>query len=54
MNTVAICDTEPVAIEGLRSLIGGAEGMRVVAAENSLQAVMDAVRELNPNCRHPG
>jgi two-component system nitrate/nitrite response regulator NarL len=48
VHTVAICDTEPVAIEGLRTLLAAAEGLRVVAAENSLQAGMDAVRELNP------
>ena len=48
MHTVAICDTEPVAIEGLRTLLAAAEGLRVVAAENTLQAAMDAARELNP------
>jgi two-component system nitrate/nitrite response regulator NarL len=48
VNTVAICDTEPVAIEGLRSLIGGSEEMRVVATEDSLAAVAHAVRELQP------
>jgi two-component system nitrate/nitrite response regulator NarL len=45
VNTVAICDTEPVAIEGLRSLIGAAEEMRVVAVESSLSAVVEAARE---------
>jgi two-component system nitrate/nitrite response regulator NarL len=37
-----------VAIEGLRTLLGSAEGLRVVAAESCLAALMDAVRELKP------
>lgn len=43
-----MCDTEPIAIEGLRSLLESAEGLRVVAAETSLADGMDAVRELQP------
>ena len=46
--TVAICDTEPIAIEGLRCLLGTAEGLRVVAAENCLEAAIDSVHELKP------
>jgi two-component system, NarL family, nitrate/nitrite response regulator NarL len=49
VKTIAICDTEPVAIEGLRSLIAAAEGMRVVATESALSAGLDAVRELKPD-----
>jgi two-component system nitrate/nitrite response regulator NarL len=48
LTTVAICDIEPVAIEGLRALLVSA-GLRVVAAETSLSAGMDAVRELHPS-----
>lgn len=48
MDTVAVCDTEPIAIEGLRSLLESAEGLRVVATETSLVEGMDAVRELQP------
>ena len=48
MDSVAVCDTEPVAIEGLRSLLESAGGLRVVAAETSLVDRMDAVRELRP------
>jgi DNA-binding NarL/FixJ family response regulator len=48
VDTVAVCDTEPIAIEGLRSLLESAEGLRVVAAETSLSEGMDAVRELLP------
>jgi two-component system nitrate/nitrite response regulator NarL len=49
VNTVAICDTEPVAIEGLRSLIGETEEMRVVATEDSLAEAVDAARDLHPD-----
>jgi two-component system, NarL family, nitrate/nitrite response regulator NarL len=49
LNTVAVCDTEPIAIEGLRSLLESAESLRVVAAESSLLDGMDAVRELRPS-----
>ena len=47
MKTVVICDTEPVAIEGLRALLTGAE-LRVIAAEECLADGMDAVRQLEP------
>jgi DNA-binding NarL/FixJ family response regulator len=50
VDSVAVCDTEPIAIEGIRSLlesVGG--GLRVVAAETSLVEGMDAVRELKPS-----
>ena len=49
MNTVAVCDTEPIAIEGLRSLLESAEGLRVVATETSLAEGLDAVRDLQPS-----
>jgi two-component system nitrate/nitrite response regulator NarL len=49
VHTIAICDTEPIAIEGLRSLLESAEGLRVVAAETSLADGLDAVREMRPS-----
>jgi len=49
VETVAVCDTEPIAIEGLRSLLESADGLRVVAAETSLVQGMDAARELQPS-----
>ena len=48
MNTVAVCDTEPVAIEGLRSLLESSGAMCVVAAETSLADGLDAAKELEP------
>lgn len=49
LNTVAVCDTEPIAMEGLRSLLESAESLKVVATETSLMDGMDAVRELRPS-----
>ncbi len=49
MDTLAICDTEPVAIEGIRSLLESAEGVRVVATETSLLEGIEAVRALDPS-----
>lgn len=48
MDTVAICDMEPIAIEGLRSLLGSVEGMRIVAAGTSLADTCESVRGSPP------
>jgi DNA-binding NarL/FixJ family response regulator len=49
LHTIAVCDAEPIAIEGLVRLLESAEGLRVVAAENTFPDGMDAVRELLPS-----
>jgi DNA-binding NarL/FixJ family response regulator len=49
VETVAVFDTEPVAIEGLRSLLQPQEGLRVVAAGTSLVDGLDLIRELRPS-----
>jgi DNA-binding NarL/FixJ family response regulator len=49
VGTVVLCDTEPIAIEGLRSLLESSESLRVVAAETSLMEGIDAVRDLQPS-----
>jgi len=49
VETVAVFDTEPVAIEGLRSLLQPEDGLRVVAAGTSLLDSVDSVRELRPS-----
>jgi len=46
--TIAVCDTEPIAIEGLRGLLEATEELRVVSAESTLGDGMDAVRALRP------
>jgi DNA-binding NarL/FixJ family response regulator len=48
VTTVAICDFEPIAIEGLRALLESA-GLPVVAGETTLCEGMDAVRRLQPS-----
>jgi DNA-binding NarL/FixJ family response regulator len=48
VDTVAVCGTEPIAIEGLRSLLESAEEMRVVATETSLVEGLEAAKELRP------
>lgn len=49
MDNLAVCDTEPIAIEGLRSLLEAAEGVAVIAAESNLADGAEAVRELQPS-----
>jgi DNA-binding NarL/FixJ family response regulator len=48
VHTIAICDTEPVAVEGLRSLLETADWLRVVAADSSLEDSMESVCDLHP------
>jgi DNA-binding NarL/FixJ family response regulator len=49
LETVAVCGTEPIAIEGLRSLLQTSDRLRVVAAESAIPDGVDAVTELNPS-----
>jgi DNA-binding NarL/FixJ family response regulator len=49
VKTIVICDTEPIAIAGMQSLLEETAGMTVVAAENSLSGGIDAVRDLAPS-----
>jgi DNA-binding NarL/FixJ family response regulator len=49
LYTVLLCDTEPIAMEGLRRLLESADELRVDASETSLLALLDAVRELRPS-----
>jgi DNA-binding NarL/FixJ family response regulator len=48
VQTIAICDTEPIVVEGLRSLIEPADWLRVVAADTTLADAQDTVREVQP------
>jgi DNA-binding NarL/FixJ family response regulator len=47
-RAVAICDTEPVAIEGIRALLGQCEDLRLAAAETSILGAMEIVRQHAP------
>ncbi|MBZ5576265.1 MAG: response regulator transcription factor [Acidobacteriia bacterium] len=48
MDTLVVCDTEPVAIEGIRGLLSTVEDLNLVAAETSLEVAQNAARELEP------
>lgn len=47
-KAVAICDTEPVAIEGIRAILAGCEDLCLAAAETSLLGGMEIVRQHAP------
>jgi DNA-binding NarL/FixJ family response regulator len=49
VNTLTVCDTEPIAIEGLRSLLQSSDRLRVVAADTRLPDALDAIRHLKPS-----
>jgi CheY-like chemotaxis protein len=46
--TVVVCDTEPVAIEGVRSVLESSGAGFIRAAETSLPRALEAVRNLEP------
>ncbi|HZT32479.1 MAG TPA: response regulator transcription factor [Bryobacteraceae bacterium] len=48
-KTVAVCDTEPVAIEGMRAMLSVCEDLRLVGAEVSLFSGMEMIRETQPD-----
>jgi len=47
-KAVAICDTEPIAIEGMRTLLDQCEDLHLAAAETSLLGGMEIVRLHEP------
>jgi two-component system, NarL family, nitrate/nitrite response regulator NarL len=49
VKTVAICDKEPVAIEGLRTLLHTTGEWRVVASERRPADLLDSVRAWSPD-----
>ena len=49
VDTLAVCDPEPVAMEGLRNLMESIDGPRVVAVETSVEGAVTAVRQLQPS-----
>jgi DNA-binding NarL/FixJ family response regulator len=49
VKSVVICDTEPIAVEGLRCLLGTCPDLRVIAGETSLSDGMDLVLRHMPD-----
>jgi DNA-binding NarL/FixJ family response regulator len=47
-KTVVICDTQPIAMEGLRALLAQLQDMVAVGEATSIMAGMDLVRNLSP------
>jgi len=47
-KTVVVCDTQPVAIEGMRALLAGHPDLAVAGEATSLMAGMELVRTLSP------
>jgi len=45
---VLVCDTQPVAIEGVRGLLARCEDLRFAGAVSSLEAAFELTRGLNP------
>ena len=48
VETLAVCDPAPVALEGLRSLLAARGGPRVVAMATNIEDAVEAVSELRP------
>jgi two-component system nitrate/nitrite response regulator NarL len=49
VRRIAVCDTEPIALEGLRVLLESDEELSVIASDTSLVGGMDSARELLPD-----
>jgi two-component system nitrate/nitrite response regulator NarL len=45
---ILVCDTQPVAIEGVRGLLSRCEDLRFAGAVSSLEAAFELTRGLNP------
>lgn len=48
-KTVMVCDTQPLAIEGLRSILADAPGLKFVGAMTTLPGALELVRGINPS-----
>jgi DNA-binding NarL/FixJ family response regulator len=49
-KTILICDTQPVAIEGVRGVLSRCADLRFAGAVASLEAAFELSRGLNPAC----
>jgi len=48
-KTIGICDTQPVTIEGLRSLLRSCNDMQVVGSATSLYGGLELVKNHTPS-----
>jgi DNA-binding NarL/FixJ family response regulator len=49
VKTVTICDTEPIAIEGVRALLDTRRDLMLVGTESSIASGLDMVKNLKPS-----
>ena len=49
IKTIAVCDTEPIAVEGVRGVIAACEDLRLVNAGHSLMAAMEMAERCAPD-----
>jgi len=49
VSTLVVCDTQPIALAGIRALLEKHEEFRLVAETASLGESLDAVRTLSPS-----
>lgn len=49
VKTVVVCDTQPLAIEGLRSILAGSVELKFVGAMTTLAGGVELIRGLCPN-----
>src|SRR5262245_54075236 len=47
-KTIAICDTEPISIEGIRALLDPRRDLLLVGTETSIASGLDMVKNLKP------
>jgi len=48
-SIIAVCDTEPIAIEGIRSLLETHHGVRVISIHAAPELGLEAVRQIRPS-----
>jgi two-component system nitrate/nitrite response regulator NarL len=49
LKTVGICDTQPMTIEGLQSLLSGCEDIRMIGSATNLFSGLELVQNQNPS-----
>ncbi|MGH9660822.1 MAG: response regulator, partial [Bryobacteraceae bacterium] len=49
MNSVFVCESQPIAIEGLRSALRACEDLEVVGSSAGIAEGLDAIEALQPN-----
>ena len=50
VRTVAVCDTQPAVMEGVRTILGGSPDLEFVGASDSLERAMELVARPTSCC----